>query len=107
MVSLLALLVHKRGKSSDKMPNLSLSDSRDIDLLLLISDVSFYLPDKCQKYHSPSPITLAPLLRFLPPFSPDWIVNSRAASETSAIPQLSVKLQCRGELTLLDWILRV
>lgn len=35
-----------------------LSDSRNTDLLFLISDGGFYLPDKCQKYHSPSTITL-------------------------------------------------
>lgn len=48
----------------------SLSDSRDTDLLFLISDGGFYLPDKCQKYHSPSTITLAPRPTFPPLFFP-------------------------------------
>ncbi len=83
-----------------------LSDSRDTDLLFLISD-GFYLPDKCQKYHSPSTITLAPQPTFPPPLSclpssplPSlWTVNGRAPSETSAILQLSVKPWYRRELT--------
>lgn len=80
----------------------SLSDSKETDLLYLISDGGFYLPDKCQKYYSPSTITLAPQPTFPPPSPPPlpplWIANSGAPSETSAIPQLSVKLWYRREL---------
>lgn len=83
----------------------SLSDSNDTDLLFLISDGGFYLPDKCQKYYSPSTITLAPQPTFpppsLPPLPPLWIANSGAPSETSAIPQLSVKPWYRRELRAL------
>lgn len=84
-----------------------LSDSRDTDLLLLISD-GFYLPDKCQKYHSPSAITLAtqPTFSSFPspppfpfPFPSLRTVNGGAASETPAILQLSVKPWYRRELT--------
>lgn len=81
----------------------SLSDSRDTDLLFLISDGGFYLPDKCQKYHSPSTIILAPQPTSAAPSLPllplHWIVNAGAPSETSAIPQLSVKQWYRREHT--------
>lgn len=77
----------------------SLSDSRDTDLLFLMSDGGFYLPDKCQKYHSPSAITLAAQPTFPPlslpslPPTPDCERRSskQHACNTAAISQIVIK----------------
>lgn len=73
------------------------SDSGDTDLLFHISDGGFYLPDKCQKCHSPSTITLAARPTFstaLPasPAAPPVPSRARRSSEqgvcnTAAISQ--------------------
>ena len=89
-----------------------LSDGRDTDLLFLISDGVFYLPDKCQKCHSPSTITLAP--------EPTFPSPSPSSPVLPCSPPLDCELRARylqyrscqsncdiGENPQLAWILRV
>lgn len=94
--SLLALLVHtEQKKSSNKMPNhrylipgtLTFSSSYLMVVFICQTNVRNTIPQ-------------AQSLWPLPAYPPSpWIVNGGAPSETSAIPQLSVKLWYRRELT--------
>lgn len=99
---LLAPLVHaERRKSSNKMPNhcyliagtLTFSSSYLMVVFICQTNVRNTIPQAQSLWHHsqlflrfPHPPTPPPL-----PLSP-WIVNAGAPSETSAIPQLSVKL---------------
>lgn len=99
--SLLALLVlTERRKSSNKMPNhryliagtLTFSSSYLMVVFICQTNVRNTIPQAQSLWHHSQ--------LFLPPPLPSpWTVNDGAPSETSAIPQLSVKPWHSRELT--------